>query len=194
MRLIAITQPHFFEGEAEQITALLHAGLPTLHLRKPETTAQEVARLLDRLPHDLLGRIVVHDHHTLALRYPLGGIHLNGRHPTAPAGYEGPQSCSCHSLEEVVERKPHCSYVFLSPIFDSISKQGYGAAFTRDTLREAHEQGIIDQKVVALGGIRADRLAQVRDLGFGGAALLGDVWRGTVEQTVDHLRELLALI
>lgn len=194
MRLIAITQPHFFRGEAEQITALLRAGLPTLHLRKPDARQEEVTRLLDKLPKDLLGRIVVHDHHSLALCYPLGGIHLNGRHSTAPVGYSGQLSCSCHSLEEVEQRKAGCSYVFLSPIYDSISKQGYKAAFTIDVLRQARDQGIIDRKVVALGGISADRLPEVRALGFGGVALLGDIWRPTVEQSVEHLGELLALI
>lgn len=35
MKLITITQPAFFEGEAEAITSLFDAGLEILHLRNP---------------------------------------------------------------------------------------------------------------------------------------------------------------
>ena len=35
MKLITITVPDFFEGEADAITSLFDAGLEILHLRKP---------------------------------------------------------------------------------------------------------------------------------------------------------------
>ena len=42
----------------------------------------------------------------------LGGIHLNKRNPEAPPLYKGSISRSCHSLEEIIEYKPVCDYVF----------------------------------------------------------------------------------
>ena len=86
-------------------------------------------------------------------------------------------SRSCHSLEEVTEWKERCNYVSLSPIFDSISKQGYRSAFSREELQQARRDGIIDDKVFALGGITFDRLPEVETLGFGGAMILGDAWK-----------------
>lgn len=65
-------------------------------------------------------------------------------------------------------------YVFLSPIFDSISKQGYKAAFTRAELTEI--RAILSQNVYALGGITFDNLKEVEQLGFCGAAMLGGFW------------------
>ena len=74
-------------------------------------------------------------------------------------------------------RDEKLDYMSLSPIFDSISKSGYRAAFTRDELIEAHRQGIINERVLALGGVTFDRIDEVLEMGFGGAMILGDAWR-----------------
>jgi thiamine-phosphate pyrophosphorylase len=69
--------------------------------------------------------------------------------------------------------KKHFDYVFLSPIFDSISKAGYKSAFTEEMLKEASDKGIIDEKVVALGGVTFDKIPYLKKLNFGGAAMMG---------------------
>ena len=96
------------------------------------------------------------------------------------AAYSGPTaamlSVSCHSLEELSAHKAKFDYLFLSPIFDSISKKGYSGRFTREQLLEARDNGLIDKKIIALGGITAGNIPIIRDLGFGGVAVLGSVW------------------
>lgn len=191
MKLIVITLPHFYPEEADDITALFRTGLPTLHLRKPQASPQEVEQLLCRIPQAYHPRIVLHDFYQLAEAYPVGGIHLTGRHPQAPAGYKGSISCSCHTLEEAQRRKADCAYILLSPIFDSISKQGYAATFTPEELILAARSGIIDHRVVALGGITAKHLPLLRSIGFGGAALLGDVWRHRGDDLTRYMNQLL---
>ena len=152
MKTIAITLPHFFAGEAEAINRLFAEGsIDLLHLRKPDSTIEECRQLIDKINPEYYNRIVVNDHFALCAKYHLHGVHLNRRNPTPPPCHQGSISCSCHSLEEVVKRKPKLNYVFLSPIFDSISKQGYRSAFDDATLKKASAEGIIDQKVVALG-------------------------------------------
>lgn len=178
MKIIAITLPHFFPGEASAINALFAGGsIDLLHLRKPGSSVDDCRHLLDAVAQEWLPRIVVNDHFQLCREYGLHGVHLNRRNPTPPVGHRGSLSCSCHSLQEVVERKPQMDYVFLSPIYDSISKQGYHSAFTDTELRLAAAEGIIDGKVVALGGVTRERISQLEDLGFGGAAMLGDIWK-----------------
>ena len=186
MRLIVITTPQLFDGEASAITALLEAGLDTLHLRKPQASEAELDGLLRQIPPTYYGRIVTHDHFPLAERFGLKGVHLNSRHPVAPAGYRGSISCSCHSIEELVRRKATCHYLFLSPIFDSISKTGYASAYSPKALEEARDRGLIDEKVVALGGISSERLSQVQKWGFGGAALLGDIRQQPADRFLSH--------
>lgn len=173
MLWIVITSPNFFDGEARFISRLLAHGVDIVHLRKPKAQQTECEHLLDKLTADERKRIVIHDFLELAEPYGLRGIHLNSRRNNPPEGFKGHISRSCHSLEEVKKYKNTCSYVFLSPIFDSVSKQGYISCFTDKTLRQAASEGIIDKKVVALGGIVPSKTDYLKDLGFGGAAMLG---------------------
>ena len=47
----------------------------------------------------------------------------------------------------------------------------------KQLLREAAARGLLGERVAALGGVRPELLPTLRDLGFGGAALLGCIWR-----------------
>lgn len=185
---IVITLPYFFDGEAEQIVQLLHSSVDLIHIRKPESKAEEVEKLIMSIPSEYYPRLVLHDHHELAMKYHLHGVHLNGRNPQPPMGWEGSVSKSCHSLEEVKEWKGKCDYVSLSPIFDSISKQGYHAAFSSTEIEEASRQGIIDKKVLALGGVTFNKIDDVLRMGFGGGMILGDAWKN-----VSHPQDAVAL-
>ena len=159
MLWLVITSPDFFDGEVQFLHRLFAHGVDIVHLRKPGAAAEDCARLLDGLSADDRRRIVIHDFFEL----------------TVPDGWQGHVSRSCHSLEEVRRYKDACSYVFLSPIFDSVSKQGYASAFTDNALKQASRDGIIDNKVVALGGVTPDKINYLRQLNFGGAAMLGCV-------------------
>lgn len=177
MQLIVITSPTFTVGEASIISQILALGIDKVHIRKPNATADECRQLIEGIPAHLHSRLVLHDHFELTTQFPSIGVHLNHRNSTPPTDFKGSISKSCHSLDEVERAKPMCHYVFLSPIFDSISKQGYASAFLPDVLIAAQKQGIIDRKVYALGGISASNIPQIRNYGFGGAALLGDIWQ-----------------
>ncbi len=179
MKLIVITQEDFFIEEAAWVNALFDAGLEYLHIRKPGASEVEMERLLCNIMPQFFPRIVLHDHLPLAVKYNLGGVHLNGRNPMLPQGFKGRVSRSCHSIEEISRCKKDSSHVTLSPIFDSVSKQGYRAAFTKEQLVQASRRGIIDDKVIALGGITEENIHSVQAMGFGGAAVLGAIWNAT---------------
>ena len=175
---IVITRPDFFDAEAQQIIRHLHSGrVDFVHIRKPGASRDAVERLIRQIPSELYNRLVLHDHHDLAQEYHLHGVHLNSRNPHPPRDWQGAVSCSCHSIDELAERKEPFAYMSLSPIFDSISKQGYQSAFTREQLLQAHRQGIIDNRVMALGGVTFDKIENVKQMGFGGAMILGDAWK-----------------
>ena len=177
MKCIVISPPSAIDNEALLITQLLDGGAFAVHLRKPGMAVHSCARLIESIPEGYRRHIVLHDNFELCRRYHLQGVHLNSRNSYPPEGHNGSLSCSCHSIDEVKRRKKDMDYVFLSPIFHSISKQGVAAAFSDRQLSDAATSGIIDQKVVALGGVTPSRIAQLRAWHFGGAALLGDIWR-----------------
>ena len=176
MKLILITPPTYFVEEDKIITSLFEEGLDILHLRKPNTAPMFAERLLSLIPEQYHKRIVVHGHFYLKEEFRLKGVHLNSRNPNLPDNYKGHISRSCHSLEEVKEHKRHCDYVFMSPVFDCISKKDYHANYTPEEIHKASRAGIIDKKVIALGGIDTNNIRQVKDYGFGGAAILGALW------------------
>jgi thiamine-phosphate pyrophosphorylase len=176
MELIVITAERFFEGEPEALHHLFAQGLNRLHVRKPGASQEETKRFLERIDAAFHPKIVLHDHYELAHRFRLKGIHLNRRNGAVRVpGLT--VSRSCHSFEEIEAYRDETDYLFLSPIFDSISKKGYKRGFTPEQLRDARDRGIIDRRVIALGGITAARIPAVRAYGFGGVALLGALWK-----------------
>ena len=199
--VIVITKPEMFPGEADMVNTLFANGMQRLHLRKPGASEEEMAEWIGRIDLPFRQKIIVHDHHRLLKTMGLGGIHLNARNPEAPAWFSAERqkrrsvtlSRSCHSLEEIAQWKGVCDYLFLSPIFDSISKGGYTSAFTRETLLQAYHDGLFSKPVYALGGVSADNIRSIYDYGFAGAAVIGSLWQVhpfTTDTLVGRLKEL----
>ncbi len=172
-RLIAVTPEKIYPGEAPRIAALLERGWWRVHIRKPGESAANVARLIGDIPLNLRERLSIHSHFDMAAELGVGGVHLNFREPEPPAGWRGLVSASCHSFSEVAYHRDRCDYMFLSPIYDSISKENYPGRFTASELAESN---LVDSKLFALGGVRIYKLRDLRGLGFGGAALMGGAW------------------
>ena len=175
MKLIVVTTPTFFVEEDQILTALFEEGLDILHLRKPETPAMYSERLLTLIPQKYHKRIVTHEHFYLQEEFGLMGIHLNRRNPSEPHDYSGHISCTCRTLSELNSKKHFYDYLFLSPVFDSVSSPR-PASFTTEELRQGSHDKLIDNKIMALGGVRWENIPLVRDLGFGGAVIMGDLW------------------
>lgn len=191
MKRIAIT-PEILDGRTEPllIRTILESGWDRVHLRHPAASRNEIQRVIEAIPQELHGRIVLHGHFDLVNYFNLGGLHLNHRCQTAPANYHGALSKSCHSIDEV-NRSADYNYVMLSPIFDSISKLGYRSAFTSKELSALPRASV---PVIALGGIDPSRIASVREFGFDGFAMLGALpWEGTPMDMAHFASEIMKL-
>lgn len=183
MKRIFITAESFLPKESLLLNRLFAEGMETVHLRKPDASANELAVLLEGIEKAYHSRIVLHDHFDLLTRFAVKGVHLNRRNPQAPEQEGISVSRSCHSLEELRSIEAY-DYVFLSPIFNSISKEGYDSRFPEAVLWEAKEKGLIHNKVYALGGITPEAIPLAARYGFGGVAVLGALW-GDYLQTQD---------
>lgn len=191
MKVILITPEEPRKNEAEIISEALEVGLYRCHLRRPHWSVEETRAFLDSFSPEALAKIVLHDHHQLAKDYPIAGIHFNRRHPFTQRPIGLSASISCHSLEEVEQYHDQMDYLFLSPIFNSISKPDYPAQFSLEQLRTST---IIDERVIALGGISLERLPQLHGIPLGGVALLGDFWSCPPSANpIDHLETYLSL-
>lgn len=158
--------------EASRVRDILESRRADLvHIRKPDWTSDQTARLIEEIGEKWWHRLKLHDCFSLLERYPLAGVHLNARNTSAPPEAKS-VSCSMHSVEQLGDAK-HYDYVTLSPVFDSISKTGYRAAFDLESLPPYLE----GRRVVALGGVTPDSIPLLRQLGFSGAAMLGYFWK-----------------
>ena len=176
MKIIAITSPKIIDEDVYLIRNLLKMGVFSIHLRKPEATIHECRQLLAQLTTEERANIIIHDYPELYDEFSLKGIHINKNITSLPDGYSGLKTRSCHTFEEIEKHKNEYDYLFLSPIFDSISKVGYKSNFTKDKLLKASAQGIIDSKVIALGGITLDMIPYFEELNFGGIAMIGGIY------------------
>ncbi|QCR24535.1 thiamine phosphate synthase [Pontibacter sp. SGAir0037] len=193
MNLIIVTFPAPFPEEHKYINLLLERGLERLHLRKPGFTLQEMHSFIQQIPAEYHSRLMLHSYHELAQEFEVKGLHfpeaLRVRVATTPKG-SLLFSTSFHHLQDIKQPQPLFDYAFLSPVFNSISKEGYKAAFAPAELALAVRQSNLP--VVALGGIDASNLAKVQELGFAGAAVLGAVWQA--EDPLKAFSELQKLV
>ena len=177
MKLILLTSPDFFIEEDKILAALFEEGLDILHLRKPNSVPVFCERLLTLLPQEYHKRIVTHDHFYLKEEFDLMGIHLSHHNPTPPPDYKDMLSRTCYTLEEVQQHKADSKYIILKNVYDSISEPTYQSRFTEEQLHTATRQGVIDRHVMAQGGIALENIPKIREFGFGGVVIRGDLWR-----------------
>lgn len=187
-KLVLISRPDNLMCEHDTIAELFDQGLDHFHVRKPDLTERELFVYLSKFPRRLRDKVILHGNAELARQFDVAGLHL-------PVGKEfgdwsGKRSRSLHSIEELENINEKLDYVFLSPIFDAISKPDYKAAFDEPELAKILSKKR-DFDVVALGGITAETAEKSFELGFDGVASLGFVWNELI--TVRLLAKFNAL-
>ncbi|TVZ26352.1 thiamine-phosphate pyrophosphorylase [Gillisia sp. Hel_I_86] len=176
--LILLTSEKSNNVEKEQLIQFFENGLQLLHVRKPEIKEKELKAWLAQFEAEQQKKMVLHQHHHLAEAFLLKGVHLKEsfrRNLKDVPEYikqfniKGcTVSASFHDPKEVSTETSLFDYVFLSPLFSSISKSGYkGRGYNVEALQ---------QKIVALGGIEAENISKAKELGYAGVAVLGAVW------------------
>ena len=191
MKLIIMTRSTFFVEEDKILTTLFEEGMENLHLYKPDSEPVYSERLLTLLSDAYYKRITVHDHFYLREEFGLRGIHLNKADAPLPYGYRGQVTRTCHSIDELRSAKKQSQYVFLRTVRDSLSTPNDKHSFTDAQLTQAAKDGLIDRHVYALGGMSLDSVRAMRDLGFGGVVVCGDLWnRFNIHQGQDF-KELI---
>lgn len=179
MRRIGITPEHSVFRERERIINFLNSGYVDLfHIRKPSFTENQMREYLSFFPINTRQRLALHDWHSLAKELEIGGVHFNNRNGFSSDLIKGKRvSFSCHSIEQVNLWKDKADYLFLSPIFNSISKQGYKSNFALKDLQQLFKENILDNKVVALGGVTEENINKLEEIGFSSCAILGSLWQ-----------------
>lgn len=173
MKIVIITPEKPVKREQEIINELFMAGLELLHIRKPTLPASAVRTFIMRIDKRFHDRVVVHDHLLLQQEFNLAGVHLKPSIFKESPIEASILSTSSHSVSTFQKLDREKSHIFLSPVFNSISKAGYKGNPELLKAGVIHRQG----KLLALGGITASNIGEIADRGFDGAAILGYIWQ-----------------
>lgn len=176
--MILITELDFIPDEEKFINAFFNEGLEILHLRKPEATALQMHELISKIDEKFHSRIMIHSHYELFETFKIRGVHFTENSKGQIRSYEKVQckkSLAVHELSDLKCVDNSIDYVFLSPLFSSVSKAGYSKQWNFESIK-AELSEYRNFKVMALGGITLDNVKQVKELGFDDFALLGSIW------------------
>ncbi|MDB5257642.1 MAG: thiamine monophosphate synthase [Chitinophagaceae bacterium] len=190
MKLTVCSVHKAIPDEQELVRELFDVGLTHFHLRKPSHSKEEMRDWLEQLNDSERQKVVIHSHWSLSEEFSLKGLHFGATVIQQMSGEECKQwmhvakekqltiSSSVHHQEEIDRLPIGFDYVWLSPVFESISKQEYTSIYSAAQfdhwVKELQEQK--RTTVYALGGIQAQHMQELSRRGFDGAAVLGSVW------------------
>lgn len=187
-KLIVISSPDGFDREIQDVIEMFEHGLKYFHIRKPKFSTSRLREYLGKINPKYHNRIVLHSHHELCIPFKVRGVHLTQRHRKKNfvaswlrmkyIKFRRPSievTAACHTIGSLKIQNKDYAYIFLSPVFDSISKVGYKSTFSEDSLEKM--LGKTGYTVVALGGVDEDKIEQAKQWGFNGVALLGSLWK-----------------
>jgi len=192
--IVLIAPEKDIDNEILILNQLFEAGLEYYHFRKPNKSYQEHCEYLEAIDAKYHNRIIVHYFHELINKYNLKGIHFQEQkrrdHIDNPGYYfkdlnlfRKTISSSFHEPKELEDCYFEFDYHLLSPVFSSISKQGYkGKGFNVNH---------IDKLIIGMGGINANTIAKTIELGYKGVGVLGGVWNtdNPVESFIELKKE-----
>jgi thiamine-phosphate pyrophosphorylase len=187
-------------GALERIRAAAEAGVDWIQIREKDLPTRALLELSRQAVAIGKARVLVNDRLDVALAAGAAGVHLG--HESAPvdavvrwcrdgnAPREFLVGVSCHSLEEVGEmQKAGADYIFFGPVFETPSKQRFGAPQGITQLAEVCRASRIP--VIAIGGIHEENAAECVRAGAAGIAAIRlfqeAVDAGTLEKIVARL-------
>jgi thiamine-phosphate pyrophosphorylase len=175
--IIVITPEEIIQNETELINELFQEGLDLLHVRKPFINAEEMRDFIQQIDSEFHSQLVLHSHYDLTKEFKISRLHfreIDRQNELFRSFTDKIISTSVHDIETFNELGVEWEYSFISPVFPSISKKGYGE--NSDILNEIKRRDNSNVKLIALGGINENNIHEVFNNNIDGAALLGAIW------------------
>ena len=178
--IVVIAPENDIPNEIEILNQLFLEGLEYYHLRKPNKDYQAHCDYLNKINKQYHNKIVVHYHHELINDFNLKGIHFQeqkridnidnpGRYFKNLNLFGKTISSSFHEPKDLEDCYFEFDYHLLSPVFSSISKEGYNG--------RGFDVNAIDKTIIGMGGVTVDNLSAFDTLGYNGVGVLGGIWK-----------------
>lgn len=165
--------------EVQWVNTNLAHGLQLFHVRKHHFNKSMMLAYVRSIEQKYHSRLVLHSHYHLAEQFGINRLHfnetkrLNKEH--VPYQKKFKLSTSIHSMETFNALGDEWDYAFLSPLFPSISKPGYGT--NTSLFAQLKNRTNTAVKLIGLGGISPKNALKTRQAGVDGIALMGSVWQ-----------------
>ena len=197
-RLIVITSRKLSKLDLNLlIEEILKAGCKNVILREKDLTEREYEQLVNSflaLFKIYKANLIIHKFLQIAAKYSLP-IHLTSKQNVKEARKKLGENIiigkSCHSFNEAIKAEEEgANYITLGPVFESISKEGYGRKISLEELNKVCKT--LKIRVYALGGITPKNLHLCFKSGCYGIAVLGYVVMS--ENPAERVKELINAI
>lgn len=183
---IALTPETEIEQEHYWINLLLKHDLELCHIRKHGLDDEAMYNYVGGIEPRYRKRLVLHSHFHLAHEFGIGRLHFpeKARLKKHHLAFQTDYTCSTsvHAIADFNTLGSVWSYAFLSPVYPSISKPGYGEEW--NVLREFSGKQHDTVKLIALGGIHPQNYRDAYSAGADGVALMGAIWQNSNPLTV----------
>ena len=176
--IVVISPVRNLPNETLWVNRLLEAGLERFHVRKPYMNDSSVIDYLKQIDSAYYSKLVLHDRPHVAADFGLTHFHCSESERSQILSKSKDNtffSTSVHGLDEFNTLGKFWDSAFLSPIFPSISKAGYGVGSS--VLKQLKFRTNYNTKLIGLGGITPQNMQEVLAKGADGVALLGVIWQ-----------------
>ena len=200
--LFLITDRRLFTDQFSLFTAVeeaLKGGLEAVQLREKDLGTRDLLDMAYKM-RDLTkmykAELFINDRVDIALAVEADGVHLGRESIPASAVRKTFQNelkiaVSTHTLDEALEaERVGADFITLGPVYHTPSKIKYGEPVGIETLRNIKAK--ISIPVFAIGGMKLDNVAEVKEAGAYGVALISAIL--TAEHVKETTEEFLRLL
>jgi thiamine-phosphate pyrophosphorylase len=188
-----LTAPSLLSASIEEA---LKGGLKAVQLREKDSGTRDLldmAYMMRDLTEAYNAKLFINDRIDIALAAKADGVHLGQKSIPAHAvrkisGNQLLIGASTHSIDEAIEaERDGADFITLGPIYQTPSKLKYGNPIGIETLKKVKSE--VSIPVLAIGGIKLNKVKEVREAGADGIALISAIF--TAENIKETTEEFL---
>jgi thiamine-phosphate pyrophosphorylase len=182
LRLVAITDDVEEQRSmlVDRVAAAVRGGATSVQVRLKRATPREVVEITKAIVSKVPVPVIVNDRADIALAAGAAGVHVGEADlPVIAIRRFAPVSfiigASLGAEAELANAK-EADYVGIGPLFATDTKGDAGKAIGIEGFRKL--AGLAGRPAVAVGGLSADRAAQVMAAGAAGVAMINAIFKG----------------
>ncbi|WP_160069809.1 thiamine phosphate synthase [Sphingobacterium bovisgrunnientis] len=176
--IVVISPEQNLPNETLWVNRLFEEGLERFHVRKSSIDDSSVIDYLKQIDSAYYSKLVLHDRPHVAADFGLTHFHYSEKERNgilSKPKHNSFFSTSVHGIDEFNTLGFFWDSAFLSPIFPSVSKIGYGV--DSSVSKQLKFRTNYSTKLIGLGGITPQNMHEVLAKGADGVALLGAIWQ-----------------